>query len=167
MKKIKTITITKTAVMLALLLAVQALTASFGQLVTGSLVNCVLAASALLAGPIPGLIVAVISPFGAFFLGIGPQLLPIVPAIALGNMVFVLLISLFSKKEMPVVCIAAASGAKALTLYLVVVKLLCSVLELKEAQIAKFSAMFSWPQLFSALIGCTLAILISKRIGKK
>ena len=34
-----------------------------------------------------------LSPFFAFLLGIGPQLLPIVPAIAVGNAVFAVLLA--------------------------------------------------------------------------
>ena len=46
--------ITETAVMLALLVALQAITKPLGQLITGSFVNCVLAVTVLLVGsPLP------------------------------------------------------------------------------------------------------------------
>ena len=80
--------ITETAVMTALLVALQAATASLGnQFVTGSCVNAVLALTILLVGLWSGAAAAALSPFFAFLLGIGPQLLPIVPAIAAGNLV--------------------------------------------------------------------------------
>ena len=56
--------ITETAVMLALLVALQALTKPLGQLVTGSCVNAVLAVSVLLAGLSSGIIVALASQIG-------------------------------------------------------------------------------------------------------
>ena len=54
----------------------------------------------------------------------------------------------------------AAAIAKFVALYLLVVKLLCSVLPLHEKQIAMFSTMFSWPQLVTALIGAAVALAI-------
>ena len=59
----KTVWIVRTAICLALLIAVQFFTRSFGQLATGSCVNLVLAVSALIGGVWSGITVAVISPF--------------------------------------------------------------------------------------------------------
>ena len=50
--------ITETAIMLALLVTLQALTKGFGQLVTGSCVNTILATAALVAGLGSGITVA-------------------------------------------------------------------------------------------------------------
>ena len=72
--------ITETAILLALLVTLQAVTKGFGQLVTGSCVNAVLAIAALVGGLASGLTVALISPVLAFLLGIAPQILT-VPAI--------------------------------------------------------------------------------------
>ena len=167
--KNKTRWITETAIMLALLVILQALTRSAGQVVTGSCVNAVLAVTVLLAGLSSGLTVALVSPFVAFLLGIGPQLLPIVPAIALGNTVYVLLGYLAGKKAprgRQILARVCAAAAKFLTLYLVVVKLLCAIVPLKEAQVATFSTMFSWPQLITALIGGAAALLIAPVVRK-
>ena len=62
-----------------------------GQYVTGSLVNLILIASGLMCGLWGGLAVAVLSPICAFFIGIGPAFPQVVPAVALGNAVLVLL----------------------------------------------------------------------------
>ena len=168
--KNKTRWITETAIMLALLVILQAVTKSAGQIVTGSCVNAVLAVSVLVSGLSSGLTVALISPFAAFLLGIGPQLLPIVPAIALGNAVFVLMLSRLCGKNPPVwrkaLAVAGSAGAKFLTLHLVVVRFLCNVLPLKQPQIATFSTMFTWPQLITALIGGAAALLIVPVIRK-
>ena len=168
--KNKTRWITETAIMLALLVILQAVTKSAGQIVTGSCVNAVLAVSVLVSGLSSGLTVALISPFAAFLLGIGPQLLPIVPAIALGNAVFVLMLSRLCGKNPPVwrkaLAVAGSAGAKFLSLHLVIVRFLCNVLPLKQPQIATFSTMFTWPQLITALIGGAAALLIVPVIRK-
>lgn len=158
--------ITETGVLLALLIVLQAVTRSAGQYVTGSCVNAVLALAVLTAGLGSGVTVAVLSPFFAFLLGIGPQLLPVVPAIAAGNAVFAALLwALAGRRDAPVWRQALAwpvsAGGKAGVLYLLVVRLLCGVLPLAEPQIAAFTAMFSWPQLVTALIGGGLALVIA------
>ena len=61
--------ISKTALMIALLVVLQMFTKPFGQLVTGSCVNAVLAVSVILVGLSCGLTVAFLSPFFAFILG--------------------------------------------------------------------------------------------------
>ena len=58
----KILWITETAIMLALLVTLQALTKPLGQLVTGSCVNAILAVTVLVAGISSGVTVAVISP---------------------------------------------------------------------------------------------------------
>ena len=167
MKK-KTLWIAETAVLIALLVVLQFVTKPLGQLVTGSCVNAVLATAVLIAGLGSGLTVAVLSPFFAFILGIGPQLFPITPAIAAGNCVLVILLHLICRNSLSlprrVIACAAASFGKFLALYLLVVQLLCRVLELAEKQVATFTAMFSWPQLTTALIGSAIALLIIPRI---
>ena len=71
----KILWITETAVMLALLVAVQGITAGLGnQFITGSCVNLVLAVTALMVGLWGGVAVAAVSPFVAFLLGIGQGL---------------------------------------------------------------------------------------------
>ena len=166
----KILWITRTAVLTALLVILQGTTASAGQLATGSCVNAVLATAALLGGPWCGVTVAAISPVFAFLLGIGPQLIPIVPAIAAGNIVFVLLLRFVcgsaSVLWRKVLAWLAAAAAKAAALYLLVVVLLCNVLALPQPQIEKFTAMFSLPQLITALIGGGIALIFVPELKK-
>ena len=166
----KTLWITETAVLLALLIVLQWLTKPLGQIVTGSCVNAVLAVAVLLGGLWCGLTVAFFSPFCAFVLGIGPQLFAIIPAIALGNAVYVLLLHLVQKwmtgKVGKILALLGASVGKFGVLYLVVVQFLCRVLPLKQPQIDTFTAMFSIPQLVTALIGGALAILLVPMVKK-
>lgn len=158
----KTLWITQTAVLTAMLVLLQTLTKAGGQFVTGSCVNAVLAIAVLFSGLWSGVTVAVISPFLAFVLGIGPQLIPIVPAIAAGNVVYVLVLHFLSGKQIwrQGISWMCAAACKFLTLNLLVVQLLCRILPLPEKQAATFAAMFSWPQLVTALIGGGVALLI-------
>ena len=167
--------ITETAVMLALLIALQALTKPLGQLVTGSFVNAVLAITALVAGLSGGITVAVISPVMAYLLGIAPQILT-VPAIMAGNTVFVLLLYFLTGKTLArqVLAWVGAAAAKFATLYAIVVWLICGVFAenllasgaLKEPMLKLLPATFSWPQLFTALIGGGVALLIAPTLRK-
>ena len=164
--------ITETAIMLALLVTLQALTKPMGQLVTGSCVNTVLAVSALVGGLGCGLTVAVISPVLAFLLGIAPQVLT-VPAIMIGNSVYVVLLALLADKTgknllKQAIAWVAAAAAKFASLYLVVVGLICGVLSesllaagvMKAPMLKALPATFSWPQLFTALIGGAVALVM-------
>ena len=170
--------ITETAVMLALLVCLQALTKPMGQLVTGSCVNAVLAVSALVGGLSCGLVVALCSPVLAFLLGIAPQILT-VPAIMAGNAVFVVLLSLLSDKTgknlvRQVITWVAAAAAKFAALYTIVVLLICGVLSesllasgiMKAPMLTALPATFSWPQLFTALIGGAVALVIPPVLRK-
>lgn len=164
--------ITETAVMLALLVTLQALTKPMGQLVTGSCVNAVLAVTVLVAGPASGITVALISPVLAYLLGIAPM--PItVPAIMAGNTVFVVLLYCIAGKDSKqiarkIIGWLVAAAAKFGALYAIVVRLICGVFSegllasgvLKEPMLKALPATFSWPQLITALVGGAVALLI-------
>ena len=167
----KVLRITETAVMTALLLALQAITRSAGQYVTGSCVNAVLALTTILLGLWSGVVVAVLSPLFAFLLGIGPQVPAITPAIMAGNAVLVVLLHFLPRRkgaplEKQLAAWLVPAVGKFLALYLIVVQLLCRVLPLKQPQIDTFSAMFAWPQLITALIGGGLALLAAPALQK-
>ncbi len=169
----KSIWLVRTAALIALLVALQWATAGLGQLVTGSCVNAVLALAVLISGLWSGVTVALLSPFCAFLLGIGPKIIALIPAIAAGNLVLVLVLHLLLPAlNAPLwrrgLGVAAAAGAKALSLYLLVVQLILPIMGdgLKPQQVKTFSAMFSWPQLVTALIGSALAVLAAPVIRK-
>ncbi len=174
----KLLWITETAVMLALLVTLQALTKSLGQPVTGSFVNTILAVTALVAGLSSGITVAVISPVLAYLMGIAPQILT-VPAIMAGNTVYVVVLYFIAGKARK--CIAcqivgwvSAAAAKFAALYAIVVWLFCGVLAedllasgvMKQPMLTALPATFSWPQLFTALIGGGVALLIAPILRK-
>lgn len=171
MKK-KILWITESAVMLALLVTLQTLTKPAGQLVTGSCVNACLAVAVLVGGLSCGLTVAFFSPIAAFLLGIAPQILT-VPAIVAGNMVYVTFLYLLADRRgkmivKQIVALVVAAVSKFAVLYLVVVKLICGVLAdvlmgkgmLKEPMLKALPATFSYPQLITALVGGTVALVI-------
>ena len=170
--------ITETAVMLALLVTLQALTKPMGQLVTGSCVNAILAVSALVGGLSSGLVVSLCSPVLAFLLGIAPQILT-VPAIMAGNSVFVILLSVLADKTgknmiKQIIAWIVAAAAKFAALYAIVVLLICGILSenllaagvLKAPMLNALPATFSWPQLITALIGGAVALSITPVLRK-
>ena len=179
----KILWITETAVMLALLVALQAITKPLGQLVTGSCVNAVLAITVLVAGLFSGITLAVISPVLAFLLGIAPNFVTVLP-IMLGNCCYVVLLHLLLGKsfqpvwKLPVGLIAAAA-VKFGVLYVLVVKIICGaasgallgkklgeIVVLAPPMLQMLPTMFAWPQLFTALIGGGVALLITPALKK-
>ena len=181
MNKKNVIFITQTGVLLAILLVLQTVTKPMGQLFTGSMVNMVLIVSVLCFDIKSGIIVSILSPFFAFFLGIGPQFLPLTPAIAIGNLSYILVTYLLCKKInanntndvmhiyiKKIISIIIGSIIKFLVLYLLVVQFICKIFinTLKPQQITTFSAMFSIPQLITAIIGGFIACMISPILYK-
>lgn len=178
MKK-KTLWITQTGAMLALLIALQWVTSFVpkpaGQFVTGSCVNAVLAVTVLLSGMSSGLTVALLSPVFAFLLNIAPNAV-VVPAIMAGNAVFVVVLRLLYGKKLwkQVGSWIGAAVVKFGVLYGLVVWVICGVaadalLEqgiLKAPMLTVLPATFSWSQLVTALIGGGIAVLTAPVIAK-
>ena len=159
----KTAWIARTAICLALLLCLQFVTKSLGQFVTGSCVNLVIAMAALISGLWSGLTVAIVSPFCAYLLGIGPAFVALVPCVALGNavyaLIFGLLVRAFLLKKKAVAAIIS------MALYIVLVKLVAPNV-VPQAKYATVTAAFTWPQLITALIGGVLALLVGPLVMK-
>lgn len=164
--------ITETAVMLALLITLQALTKPLGQLVTGSCVNAVLAVAALVGGLSSGITIALISPVMAYLLNIAPQVLT-VPAIMVGNTVYVAILCLLADEKgehmfAHVVAWILAAFSKFCVLYSIVKWIICGLLApallgaglMKEPMLKALPITFGLPQLFTALIGGGVALLI-------
>lgn len=177
MKNNKISYITQTAVMLALLIGVQLITRSFGQFITGSMVNLILLVSVFIIGIYGGVTVAVLSPLLAFLAGVGPAFIQIIPFIALGNALFVIVAWLIARNFMVKLStrdivlssagLVAASVSKFLFLWLGIVLIALPLIPgIKEKQIAVISVAFSWPQLITALIGSVLAMIIVPLLKK-
>ncbi|MBQ2741301.1 MAG: hypothetical protein IJB42_01285 [Oscillospiraceae bacterium] len=162
--------ITLTAAFLALLIIFQSLSASLGQMVTGSLVNFVLVAATLLAGWKSGLIIALLSPFFAKFFGIGP-IYPILPVVALGNATLVgvyafIMSRSFNSALRWVVSVIVAAALKYAVLTVGVVKLVLPLVSVPAPQAAKLAAMFGTTQFFTAFIGGAVAFIAVPLIQK-
>lgn len=171
--------IAQTAVLLALLIAVQAVTSGLGNtLITGSLVNLILIVAVTTAGLASGGTIALLSPFFAFIFGIGPAFPQIVFCISLGNMVLVviwhLIAGVHKNQSFANFAIATIVGAVAKfgVLYLSIVQFVIPIiLKMPAPQAAMVSSAFSFPQLITALVGGGLSILIvpvlSKALGRQ
>ena len=174
--------ITETAVMLAMLVCLQWV-GSFvpeqmtKQLVTGTMVNCVLAVTVLLVGLSSGITVALISPVCAFLLGIAPNFITVLP-IMLGNCAYVVLLRLLGAGARKLswrqpVALGTAAVVKFGVLYLLVVKVICGFASgallgkklgqtvlLAPPMLNMLPTMFAWPQLVTALTGGVIALAI-------
>ena len=170
----KTLWITQTGIMLAALLILQFATKSLGQYVTGSCVNFVLVTCTLVCGLSSGIVIALLSPFFAFFFGVGPAIFVLTPCIAVSNVVIVLVASLArkriekgeAKQLVNYIIIVFAALTKFCCIYLLIVKLVLPILGLPAKKVAAMSVMFSYPQLVTALIGGLLSVVISSVIIK-
>jgi len=114
----------------------------------------------------------------AYLVGIAPQILT-VPAIMVGNTVFVVLLYFLAGKDSKnvlrqLITWISAAAAKFAALYAIVVWLICGVLAeellasgvLKAPMLKALPATFSWPQLITALIGGGVALLIVPLLRK-
>ena len=124
-----------------------------------------------------GITVALCSPVVAFFLGIAPNAVT-VPAIMVGNTVYVLLLSLICGHGKcwwrQVTGWLAAAAGKFAVLYLLVVQIFCGLASdsliaagvMKAPMLKVLPATFSWPQLVTALIGGAVALGIAPVLRK-
>ena len=166
--------ITRSAAAIALIIVAQLTTAPLKQqLLTGSLVNLILALSTLLFGFGTGAAAAVVSPFIAYLLGINAQIM-VVPAIAAGNLIYVLVISLLTKNLKDriseeavrnMTSVAVAAIFKFALQYLLIVRWIAPSFLPEKAQ-AVMSVNFGVMQLVTACIGGAIACIISPLIRK-
>ena len=180
--------ITETAVMLALLVCLQWAGSLIPepmtkQLVTGTMVNCVLAVTVLLVGLSSGITVALISPVCAFVFGIAPNFITVLP-IMVGNCCYVALLRFLGAGvrrfgwRQPV-ALVSASVAKFTVLYFLVVKVICDFASgallgkklgetvlLAPPMLQMLPTMFAWPQLVTALTGGIIALAIMPVLRK-
>jgi len=170
--------LTRTAVLIALTLVFQNLrlipiigTGPHSQYIVGSLVNAALIVAVGTVNIYAAVTIGVIAPVVAFIQGQLPPLLPyMIPIVAVGNIVYVLLYYVLNKKNTWAGIIVGAV-AKFVFLFLAVRIMLHAVKgKLPENVFGKISATlsagFSWPQLITALIGGFIAITVIKAVNK-
>ncbi len=130
--------------------------------IVGPLVNACLILSAYSTGLLGGSAVSIISVVGAILTGAALPL-PLAPFIATGNLFLVL--NVYFIKNNKVLGIILGAVLKFIVIWLsasVLIPLLN--LPIKMAQTMTF--FFSWPQLLTALLGGTLALIVFSRIKK-
>ncbi|MCL2628563.1 MAG: hypothetical protein FWD44_07720 [Oscillospiraceae bacterium] len=175
----KVLWITRTAVFIAATVALQALTVSTipppaTQFVTGAIVNMMLILAVMTCKLPSGLTVAAVTPIMPTLLGFGP-LWPIVPFIAVSNMVLVTAWHFIGNIKLPsryisyIIALIVAAVAKFCVLYFGVVQIaIPHILGLPEgsAPHTLLSFMFSYPQLITASAGGVCAVILLPAIKK-
>lgn len=138
---------------------------SVNQLVTGSLVNCVLFVFTAIGGVWCGVCVGILSAVLASVIGIGPAVLAVVPLVACGNAILCVVFSVVDRALPRIVAVITAAAVKCGFLWLSV-PLLLQAVGAPDKQRMMLGIMFSWPQACTALIGGLLALLIIPRVTK-
>lgn len=174
--------IARTAMGIALIIAAQLagklfpagaiIVGQFGvnQLVTGSLVNCILFVFTAISGLWSGVTIGIISAILAQFIGIGPAVAAISPVIAVGNAILCVVFALVHGRSAAGakawIAVVLAAVIKCAFLWIAVPALLGVLSGVKPQQVQMLSVMFSWPQGCTALIGGALSCLIIPRLRK-
>ena len=163
LKHKKVLWITRTAVLIALTIVLQAATLQLGnQIITGSVVNLMLIISVMTCGLPTGLTVAAFTPIMPTLLGFGP-VWPVVPFIAVANMALVTVWHFIGNRQMGnkyvsyVVATITGALVKFAVLYFGVVQLAMRFIPGLPQPLA---FMFSYPQIITASIGGVCAIIL-------
>lgn len=133
------------------------------QLVTGTLVNCVLLVFTLRIGVLSGASIGVISAVLAGLLGISQPFLT--PLVAGGNALLCLLMWLLHARLTYFPALLFAAAAKCAFLW-VSVSLLLQKLNKPPKMVSMLTTMFSWPQMITALCGGVIAWLLWRKLPK-
>ena len=141
----------RTAILLAIALVFQM--GRFPQFITGPLINTVLYLAAMIVGWQGGMLIGILTPVIASIRGIlPPPLTPLIPFIALGNSILVILFFwLQSKNKIAGIIIAS------LVKFLLLVSAVKLVVQVPPA----IAQMMSIPQLITALAGGAIALVLA------
>ena len=143
--------VSRTAILLAIALVFQM--GGFPQFITGPLVNTVLYLAAMIVGWQGGMLIGILTPVIASIRGIlPPPLTPLIPFIALGNSILIILFFWLQSKN-KIVGIIIASCVKFL--------LLAGAVKLLVQVPPAIAQMMSFPQLITALAGGAIALLLA------
>lgn len=170
MKNEKITWITRTAVLIAATVALQAATRLLGSTyITGSVVNLMLIIAVMTCGLYSGLTVSAITPVMATLLGIGPTWL-YVPFIAAGNMVLVVAWHFIGNRKIVnnyvsyIIALVAGAIIKFLIIHFGVVWIIMGIQTFNIA--ALMANPFSVPQLITATTGGICAIFLLPMLRK-
>jgi hypothetical protein len=135
------------------------------QVITGTIVNATLFAATYMLGIRKGVIIGLIPSIIALLTGIlPPALAPMVPYIGMSNVILVLTFG-FLKNHNEWLAIIMASLLKTAFIYLAWLGVTAFLLQ--EGLAHSLGTMMSWSQLFTALAGGTLAIVVLRFLGTK
>lgn len=155
----------KTGVLLALALTFQIGFSSFAQPAVGPLVNMTLFIAAIYVGTLSAALIGTLTPLSAFLLGIMP-LFPIVSFIMIANLTLVILFTFVRRvngKYGDVLGVIAGAVGKFLFLSISVRYVASYFLPQVPPKIVE---MMTFPQLYTALVGGLIALLVSKKLIK-
>ncbi|MGV8146428.1 MAG: ECF transporter S component [Alkaliphilus sp.] len=163
--KNKTKKMVLTALLLAITLVFQIGFRAFAQPAVGPLVNMMLILSVLFVGMGGAIVIGALTPIIAFLVGIMP-LFPLVPFIAVGNAVLVIVFGLIAKNKdnisMGIGVIVAALAKFAFLAFSVRYLLILFIPKVPQPLVLAMSL----PQLYTALAGGVAALIIFKFIPK-
>lgn len=157
---------TRALVLLAVFLSIVTLAPLLKvQAITGVIVNAILFLSVLYIGWRWAILVALVPSAISIGVGLLPMpFAPMVPFIMLGNIVLIVVFSLFKAKSFG----WAMLGASILKfVFLYATSHYVVSFFVKKAILAKLLIMMSWPQLYTAILGGILAYLIYKFVKLK
>ena len=153
--------ITRTAILLAITLAFQML--GFPQMVTGPAVNAMLLLSSTYVGALGATVIGLLTPWIAFIRGIlAPPLAPMIPFIMLGNAVLVLCYVIIRGK---VNNNYIGSGIGLVTGAIAKFLVLSLAVQLIVNLPPPVSKAMQIPQLYTAVIGGIIAIIVEKLLN--
>jgi hypothetical protein len=151
--------LTRTGLLLAVALIIQMM--RLPQYITGPAVNCVLVMAVMTAGLAGSITIGCVTPIAALYMGIlSPILTPLILFIAAANAIYSSVFYLASKGNAYVgVLIAAAAKFGA---FYIVIRYFLAYLQINLP--APAIAAFQIPQLYTALAGGFIALLIGSRL---
>ena len=156
--RINTKSITRTGILLALALVIQLM--RLPQPITGTAVNAILLISLYTVGVFEASAIGSITPVVALAVGIiKPPMAPVVPFIVLSNLIFILIVHGLQKKNVYGQIILAALGK---FVFLVAAVRLILTQFLAPPVWEKVAIAFGVTQLFTALVGGVLAIMVTR-----
>lgn len=160
--------ITRTAVLLAVVVVVQIVGRSlpYNNFIVGPLVNLCLLTAAMTAGVAGGITIAILSPFTSLINNNAPiaaALLPFAPVVAAANITFILAFYFLYKRN-KFIGLGVGAVLKFGVLF-VGIRIFLSIFDFPKFT-QKLFELFSWPQLATAIIGGLVAIPVIHSVKK-
>lgn len=141
------------------------------QFLVGPIINCILILTVVMCGKWWGMVVGILTPLLAWFVGqLATPLAPFIPFIMIGNFLFVFIFSLFKEGKLIKRSVGIVIGAivKFLFLSLAATKLINLFSLNFPTKVANALAIsMSIPQLITALVGGAFALIILELLRKR